>query len=188
MSLTVANKITILRILAVPFFVATILDYSPERDYLRQVALAIFVFAVISDVIDGIIARVKNQRTPAGAILDPLADKLLLMSAFLTLYQVGNAFPVSRFPIWLVVAVISRDVLLLLGAVLTYVLKGRLTVEATKWGKACTFFESIAVIVMLCQWPITLFWYITMVFIGISGIDYLWNGMKQISNNQDEVR
>ncbi len=81
MSLTFANKITICRILAVPFFIATVLYYSPQRDHLRYAALGIFLFAVISDVIDGYIARTRHQKTRAGAILDPLADKLLLISA-----------------------------------------------------------------------------------------------------------
>ncbi|MEK7097356.1 MAG: CDP-alcohol phosphatidyltransferase family protein, partial [Patescibacteria group bacterium] len=69
MPLTLANKITIARILAVLFFITVILYYSPQDDYLRYVALGIFLFAVISDVIDGYIARAHDQKTQIGAIL-----------------------------------------------------------------------------------------------------------------------
>src|SRR3989338_5889283 len=99
MSLTFANKITICRILAVPFLIATLMYYSLERDYLRFVALGLFLFAVISDVIDGYIARTRNQKTIAGAILDPLADKILLISAFICLSMIGEYFaPELRLP------------------------------------------------------------------------------------------
>ena len=140
MSLTFANKITIGRILAVPFFIATVLYYSPQRDHLRYVALAIFLFAVISDVIDGYIARTRHQKTQAGAILDPLADKLLLISAFICLYKIGTHFPQDRFPIWFIVTVISRDAILLMGSMILYILHGDLSIEATRWGKVTTFF------------------------------------------------
>ena len=72
MALTAANKITIARILAVPFFVTAVLSYSPQADYLRYVALGIYLFAAISDVVDGYIARTRGQATAVGAILDSL--------------------------------------------------------------------------------------------------------------------
>src|SRR3990167_6283888 len=99
LTLTFANKITIARILAVPFFISTVLYYHPARDHLRYAALGIFLFAVISDVIDGYVARTRNQRTRAGAILDPIADKLLLMSAFICLFKVGTMFKIIQLPI-----------------------------------------------------------------------------------------
>ncbi len=182
MSLTFANKITICRILAVPFFIATVLYYSPQRDHLRYTALGIFLFAVISDVIDGYVARTRHQKTRAGAILDPLADKLLLISAIICLYKVGVQFPVTRFPIWLVVSVISRDVILLIGGMLIYIIHGELTIEVTKWGKASTFFQVITVIAMLLQWPApALLWYGVVLLAVISGVDYLRRGIKVIN-------
>ena len=144
LTLNFANRITIGRILAVPFFITVLLYYSPPRDYLRYVALGIFFFAVISDVIDGYIARTHHQRTQAGAILDPLADKLLLISAFICLYWVGEHLPAVRFPLWLVVTVISRDVILLIGALLIFMSHGQISLEATRWGKISTFFCGIS--------------------------------------------
>lgn len=177
--LTFANKITILRILIVPFFVGTVLYYSPQKDYLRYAALGIFLLAAISDIIDGYIARTRGQRTQAGAILDPLADKILLISAFICLYKVGIYFENVRFPVWLVVAVISRDVILLLGAMLIYIVHGHLQVVPSKWGKAATFFQSISIMMMLLQWPFSLWiWYITIFFTIVSVLGYIRNGIK----------
>ncbi len=98
MSLTLANKVTIARIIAIPFFITTVLYYTAEKDYLRFWALGIFLVTVMTDFVDGYIARTWNQKTKAGAILDPLADKLLLISSFICLYKVGVLFDVVRFP------------------------------------------------------------------------------------------
>lgn len=188
MSLTFANKITIARILAVPFFIVAVLYYSPEKDYLRWVALGVFLFAVISDVVDGYIARTQRQQSRAGAILDPLADKVLLISAFICLYKVGVQFAVLRFPIWLVVAVISRDVILLIGGTLIHMIHGSLPIEVTVWGKAATFFQVLSVLGMLVQWPATVvFWFLAVLFTGISGLHYIYNGMKVINTPAKRV-
>jgi CDP-diacylglycerol--glycerol-3-phosphate 3-phosphatidyltransferase len=182
MALTFANKITIVRILAVPFFIATVLYYSPQRDYFREVALAIFLFAVVSDVIDGYIARRHRQKTKAGAILDPVADKLLLISAFLCLYKVGVYFEVVRFPVWLVVTMISRDVILLLGAMIIQIVHGDIDIVPTIWGKASTFFQVFCVIGMFLQWFFSpVLWLVTMVFAIISGVDYIRSGIKVLN-------
>ena len=182
MSLTFANKVTVARILIVPFFIGTVLDYAPERDYLRFVALGIFLLAIISDVIDGYIARTRHQKTKAGAILDPLADKLLLISAFGCLYQVGPYFEIIRFPIWLVVALISRDVILLLGAMIIQVLTGRLELEANRWGKVTAFFQIICVIGILLQISASRHvWTTALVVTFISSVIYIREGIKIIN-------
>ena len=183
MSLTFANKITLCRILAVPFFIATILYYSPERDFLRYIALGIFLFAVISDAVDGYIARTRHQKTQAGAILDPLADKLLLMSAFICLYKIGGDFASVRFPLWLIVAMISRDAILLIGALLIYVICGNLTIEATFLGKASTFFQVCTILGMLLQIPSsTMLWDFTVIFAALSIVDYIRKGIKGMND------
>lgn len=188
LKLNFANRITIFRILAVPFFIAVLLYYSPQRDYLRNVALGIFLFAVISDVIDGYIARTRHQKTQAGAILDPLADKFLLISAFICLYKIGEQLPFIHLPLWLVVTVISRDIILLIGALLIFMVHGQVPVEATKWGKISTFFQVTAVIGMLLQWPISVAtWYVALVFAVISGIDYIRYGIKVLNLPRGQV-
>ena len=183
MSLTFANKITICRIFAVPFFIATILYYTPENDHLRFIALGIFMFAVISDFIDGYVARTRDQKTRAGAILDPLADKMLLISAFLCLYKMGPMFAKVSFPTWLVVGVISRDMILIVGAMIIQLVHGKLYIEPTFWGKATAFFQIISVIGVLIQYQYSFFfWYITIGLTAISLLGYILTGIKILNS------
>ncbi|MCX5697297.1 MAG: CDP-alcohol phosphatidyltransferase family protein [Candidatus Omnitrophica bacterium] len=118
-----ANKISTFRILSVPFFIASLIYYSPERDFLRLVALGIFLLAAISDALDGYIARKAKQYSKAGLILDPLGDKLVLVSSFICLYFIRE-FPLGiRFPLWVTIIVISRDTIILMGTVVVYMVK-----------------------------------------------------------------
>ncbi len=187
MSLTLANKITIARILAVPFFITAVLYYSPVQDYLRHVALVVFLFAVISDVVDGYIARTYDQKTKVGAIIDPLADKILLISAFICLYTVGHQLPVMYFPIWLVVAVLSRDFMLVAGSILIFMFHGKFGITVSIWGKATTFFQGVCVVGLLLQWSWTsLFWYVAFALTVISGLDYFWRGFNLLNSSANK--
>lgn len=182
MGLTLANKVTVGRIVIVPLFIATVLNYSPERDYLRWVSLALFLMATISDVIDGYIARRFYQKTTAGAILDPLADKLLLISAFLCLYIVGVYFPIFHFPIWFVVVIISRDVILLLGALIIQSMTGKLKIEPNRWGKGAAFFQTLCILGMILQWPLSAYlWPLTVVVTVVSGLIYIREGIRVLN-------
>ena len=182
MALTFANKVTIGRIFIVPFFVATVLYYSPQRDHLRFVALGIFLLAVTSDLIDGYIARAHKQKTKAGALLDPLADKFLLMSAFICLYKIGGQFLPFNFPLWLVVAVISRDVILLLGSMIIQLVNGQLVIAPTLWGKATTFFQVFCVIGLLMQIEVSsVLWSVTVILTIISAFGYIYDGIKTLN-------
>ena len=182
-NMTFANKITICRIIIVPFFIAAVLYYSPEFDFLRFVALGLFSFAVISDVLDGYIARTRDQKTTAGAILDPLADKLLLISAFTCLYfKPEIASPSLPFPIWLTVAVISRDIILLLGTMIIFLVRGVFNVEPTKWGRATAFFQISSVFGVFLHWDFSLYlWIVTLILTLISLIDYTIKGIEIIN-------
>jgi len=183
MKLTFANRITVARILIVPFFISTVLYYTPDQDYLRFVALAMFMVAMITDVIDGYIARSRFEKTRAGAILDPLADKVLLISAFVCLYKVSALFETVQFPMWLVVSVISRDVILILGITIIYGVQGNLVIEPTRWGKATTFFESLCIFGILLQVAVSSYlWHVTLILVVISGIDYIRKGIKLLNN------
>lgn len=184
MGLSFANKITVGRILAVPFFIVSALYYMPEREWLRYAALGIFLFAVISDVIDGYIARTRNQKTTAGAILDPLADKILLISAFLCSLKMGVYFESVRLPMWLVLAVISRDIILIIGAMIIHLVRGELHVDPTRWGKATTFFQVVCVLGFLLQWEFSIWvWPVTCVLTIISGVGYIKEGIKILNDN-----
>ena len=186
MPLTLANRLTVGRLLMVPFFIVTILYYSPEKDYLRFIVLGIFLVAVVLDVLDGYVARKFDQETKAGAILDPLADKILLISAYICIYKISVLFDAVRFPIWLVVAVISRDVILILGCAVIRLFNGDVSINPTIWGKMTVFFQVLAVIGILMQWQIfSLFWYVILILVIISGIDYILKGVKELNSGAD---
>jgi len=174
-----ANKISTFRIVSVPFFIASLIYYSPERSYLRFVALGIFILGVISDAVDGYIARKSHQYSKAGLILDPLGDKLLLMSAFICL-SLEKDFSL-RFPLWVTLIVISRDIMILLGALVIYIVKQDIKISPTRWGKittTCQMFSVIAVLLQLRFSPVL--WWVAVFFTFISGIDYLKRGFKTL--------
>jgi len=175
--MNIANKISTFRILSVPFFIACLIYYSPDRDFLRIAALVIFLLSALSDALDGFVARKAKLQSKAGLVLDPLGDKLLLMSAFIFLS------PISRlnlhFPLWVTFIVISRDTIIILGAVVIYMVKQGLDIYPTKWGKLTTISQMIAVGILLLQWRVSVFlWWIAVIFTVISGIGYVQRGFK----------
>jgi cardiolipin synthase len=174
-----ANKISTFRILSVPFFVASLIYYSPQRDYLRLVALGIFILGVISDAVDGYIARKSKQHSKAGLVLDPLGDKLLLMSAFICLYLIDNFPSGIRFPRWVALIVISRDIIIILGAVVIFMVKHEIDIFPTRWGKFTTTFQMLSVILVFLQWKaVYLFWWVAAFFTVVSGMDYIRKGFS----------
>lgn len=177
--MNIANKISTFRILIVPFFIACFVYYgqdSSSRDYLRFLALGIFLLGVVSDGIDGYIARKSKQQSPAGLILDPLGDKLLLMSAYLCLY--GAPLKI-KFPLTVILIVISRDVLILMGAVVVFIVKQKINIFPTRWGKLTTTFQMLSVIAVILQWKFSFFlWWVAVLFTIVSGIDYIMRGFK----------
>jgi cardiolipin synthase len=171
-----ANKISTFRILSVPFFIASLMYYSPEKAFLRFVALGIFILAVISDAVDGYIARKSKQQSPAGLILDPLGDKLLLMSAFICLYFVDFTI---KFPLFVILVVISRDLIILIGAMVIFMVKQKINIIPTRWGKLTTSFQMISVLSVLLQLNFSfVFWWLAVAFTVVSGIDYIMRGFK----------
>lgn len=182
--MNLANKITIARVLLIPFFVAAIIYYSPDNDFLRFVALAIFIIGVFTDALDGYIARTKRQKTPLGSYLDPIADKLLLLAAFISLAMVNN-FPQGRsVPAWVVLIVVSRDAIIVLGSVIIYLMKGALEVIPSKLGKATTFLQMITVIFVLLHFRYSyVIWNLAIFFTVLSGIGYIRRGSRLLSEN-----
>ncbi len=129
-SLTAANQLTILRMLIIPAFVIVMLyDYHGW-------ALALFVTAGLTDALDGLIARWTGQKTTLGAWLDPMADKLLLVTTFVMLTLPGGQ--ANRFPVWLTVLVISRDVAIVLTVAIVNMAIGSRTFRPSVLGKVAT--------------------------------------------------
>ena len=162
-----------------PFFIASLVYYSPEKDYLRFVALFIFILAVISDAVDGYVARKSKQTSKAGVVLDPLGDKLLLMSAFISLSMIKE-FPL-RFPLWVTLVVISRDTIILLGTVVIFIVKQNIDIYPSKWGKLATTFHMLSVIVVLMQVEFAyIFLWTACFFTVVSGVYYIKKGFKTL--------
>ena len=132
--MTTANKVTIFRTLLIPFFVVEVLYYVREGHELhRWLALSIFLFASVCDGVDGFIARRFHQRSELGTLLDPLADKLLLVSG-VVLLSLANEPYLTRLPLWFTGTVIGRDVLILIGMVVIYITMGK--PSADMWASA----------------------------------------------------
>jgi cardiolipin synthase (CMP-forming) len=182
--MTTANKITILRILLIPFFVVETLYYTKQgHEIYRVLALICFGVAAICDGVDGYVARRFNQRSELGAVLDPLADKLLLVSGIVVLSFDHSPY-LQSIPLWLTGTIIGRDMLLLIGLVVIQVVVGKLTVRPRMLGKVATVLQMIVVLWILLQWGqrwLTLWVWCTAICTGISGLLYLWDGTRQLS-------
>ena len=118
------NSITLFRVVLIPFFI-NLMIYGYYR-----AALAIFVVACITDALDGMIARLMKSKTDLGAFLDPMADKLLIVSAFITLVLL------KMLPVWLAIIVISRDVILVFGSIIVYFMQHNFTIQPSHRWKA----------------------------------------------------
>ncbi len=172
-----ANKISTFRILTVPFFIASLIYYSAQRPHLRWLALGIFLLGVVSDAVDGYIARKAKQQSKAGLVLDPLGDKLLLMGAFIFLSPLSKLE--LTFPTWVTLTVISRDAIILIGAMVIFIVKQDINIHPTRWGKLTTIFQMLSVIVLLLQSPLARpLWCIAAFFTVFSGLDYVRRGFQ----------
>ncbi len=135
--MNVPNSLTTLRILLIPVFIG-FLVYD-RYDY----ALAVLLLAGITDGLDGTIARVANQRTKLGTYLDPLADKLLLTSGFITLSAL------HLIPLWIAILVVSRDLILMTGALLISLTESSLDISPTLLGKGTTLFQLFYIVLVV---------------------------------------
>jgi CDP-diacylglycerol--glycerol-3-phosphate 3-phosphatidyltransferase len=182
--MNLANKISILRILLIPFFIGSIVYYRDEGSLASYLPLSIFFVAVMSDALDGFVARRFNQKTELGTILDPMADKLLIITAFICL-SLSKSIPANlKLPAWLPIIVISRDIIIVLGSVLLHLIKGNVRIVPTIWGKITTFFQMSTILVVLMRFPHSyVIWNLAGVFTVISGVDYIVRGSRLLSEN-----
>ncbi|MFH1825097.1 MAG: CDP-alcohol phosphatidyltransferase family protein [Candidatus Firestonebacteria bacterium] len=169
-TITLPNILTVLRILSTPLFVIFF-----KTDI--KIATLIFIVAMITDILDGIIARINKSRSTLGSILDPLADKILINTAFLLLAST------ILIPDWMVVTIISRDIILILGWLLIFIITSNIKIEPSIFGKFTNFLQSTSVILLLLLPQITIlniYLYIMIVFTMISLLDYLIKGIKRM--------
>lgn len=170
-----ANWLTILRILLIPVFV-TLLVYRRAT-----AAFVVFCLASLTDMLDGYIARTHGQKTRLGAFLDPVADKLLLTSAFVTLTYL------RVIPFWITAVVVSRDLILSVGVLVIHISGGTVHPAPTWLGKASTAFQMAAVLAAMLFFyfrvplvPRAFAWAAAVLTVA-SGLQYLIQGLKQIN-------
>jgi CDP-diacylglycerol--glycerol-3-phosphate 3-phosphatidyltransferase len=187
--MTTANKVTIFRILLIPFFVVEVLYYMKTGNETHRLsAIIAFGVAAICDGVDGYIARRYNQKSELGAILDPLADKLLLVSG-VVLFSIPNPH-FGNIPLWLTGTIIGRDLMILIGMVVIQMTVGKVVVGPRLLGKVATVLQIFCLIWLLLKWdgqfdkPWFSIWTIgAAVCTGVSGLLYVWDGVKQLSSH-----
>jgi cardiolipin synthase len=191
--MTTANKITLIRILMIPAFVTMAIYYGQSiargapLEWQRFTAIFIFLLASVSDGLDGYVARRYNQRSSLGVVLDPIADKGLLLSGIITL-SISNWSTIDpesgRFPAWFPVLVISRDAVILVGTAILYFLIGpQIKVKPSWTGKVATVLQmaAIAWVMLQLRW-LPLDWIVGAagLFTLVSGIIYVLDGVRQL--------
>lgn len=177
--MSIPNFLTLIRIVLTPAFLTTLVSYGPGKEHLRFWAIGIFILAALTDALDGILARILKQKTHLGQMLDPLADKILLLTAFVGLLFV-TALP-YRPPLWIIVTIIFRDLVLLVGFGTLTFMGVKFEVKPNWLGKMTTTFQMLLLIFILFEWPLAvLVSYLTVAFTIASGIVYLSKGLKLI--------
>jgi cardiolipin synthase len=173
--LNIPNTFTITRIVIIPVFITAII--YKRYDY----ALYLFVVAAITDILDGLFARIKNQKTALGTFLDPIADKFLIVTSFIILATYG------WIPKWLAITVISRDIIVVTGWFLLYLVTGTSRVEPSVLGKATIWIQSIFIAYVLIEMnflsmPVfhNLLRWVTAGITITSGLHYIYRGLKPI--------
>ncbi|MBI4388256.1 MAG: CDP-diacylglycerol--glycerol-3-phosphate 3-phosphatidyltransferase [Candidatus Omnitrophica bacterium] len=178
--MTLPNYITLLRVFLVPFFFTALIYYQVDHDYYRWIAFSVFLFASVTDALDGFIVRKWKMGSELGTFLDPLADKLLLISAFIGLSV--SSLPLKP-PLWVVIIVIFRDIFILGGLAVVFVTTRSVKVNPNVLGKITTFFQMATILIILLQNRLAvLFWLITAGLTVASGIVYILREMKRLNH------
>ncbi len=177
-AVTIANKITIFRVLMIPVFVVLVYCYTQEREWLRHIALGVYVSASLSDILDGYVARRLNQRTAFGARLDPLADKLIVNLGFV--FLAANEQFEPAIPLWFPVCVLSRDIIIVMGAYTINEYFGPVVVKPRWTGKATTVCQMSTLIAFLLGVPFAPhLLLLTLAVTVFSLLDYVYAGCVQ---------
>ncbi len=166
------NTLTLMRVLLVPVFVILMMDGRMEA------ALWVFLIAALTDGLDGLAARMLDQKTKVGRYLDPIADKTLAITAYLVLTIQG------LIPDWLTVVVISRDVIIVGGFLVIFMIKGEgIEVRPSLISKVTTFFQFMTVLLSLAtpeSGMMPILFATTALFTVLSGLDYIYKGLRAV--------
>lgn len=181
MTLNLPNKLTVLRVLMIPFFVVFMLcDIAGAAD--KWIALALFVIASLTDLLDGKIARKYNLVTNFGKFMDPLADKLLVSAAMICLVEMG------RLPAWVVIVIISRE--FIISGFRLIASDNGVVIAASYWGKFKTVFQMLMIIVLICDLGgffrtiETILIWVSLILTVVSLIDYIAKNLHVLKDGQ----
>jgi len=175
------NKISIFRILLAPAIVASLVYYHPERDGLRFLTLGLFLIGIASDAADGLIARLQHQQTELGALLDPIADKLLILSTLISCSVIHGLPQSMRIPAWFNLIVISRDALIVTGTGVLFIVRGRWTARPSWLGKWTTASQMLVIPAVLLGLPVKFpLIVLAAVLTTLSGIGYVRRGIRAL--------
>lgn len=188
--MTLANIITLMRIALIPCFVLAVMYYAEgvkrgsAEEWQRILAICLFTLAAVSDGIDGYVARKMNQKTRLGSILDPIADKALLLSSLLLLsWNHGDAF--DQLPLWFPIVILSRDVFVVVGVLIVFMIGRGFDVHPHWIGKAATVLQMVTIGLLLLKVP-DLYWrtqlWVTGIFTIISGVIYFVQGARKMAS------
>ena len=175
MKMNLPNKLTLLRVLMIPFFVFFLLWQNGENRTFRMIALALFIIASLTDLLDGKIARKYNLVTNFGKFMDPLADKLLVCSALICLIEL------NALPAWMVIIIISRE--FIISGFRLIASDNGVVIAASYWGKFKTTFQMVSVVLLILDIPAlafvtTICVWIALVLTIVSLVDYIYKNHK----------
>lgn len=175
----IANIVTVIRILLAPVFIVLLLEDAGRDGYLRYIAAILFVFAIVTDSVDGLLARQRNLVTDLGKLIDPIADKVLTGGALVGLSILGE------IPWWITIVILVREV----GITVFRFIALRDRVIAASWlGKVKTVAQAVAISLCLfpfwqflgqwVDWVNAIFLVIALVLTVVSGVEYLWQAYR----------
>ena len=175
------NKLTTLRVIMIPFFVFFLLWQNGENRTFRMIALALFIIASLTDLLDGKIARKYNLVTNFGKFMDPLADKLLVCSALICLIEL------NALPAWMVIIIISRE--FIISGFRLIASDNGVVIAASYWGKFKTTFQMVSVVLLILDIPAlafvtTICVWIALVLTIVSLVDYIYKNHKILTEGR----
>ena len=179
------NKLTILRVIMIPVFLAVLLcPLGIDRQLARYIATGIFCLASVTDALDGFIARKYNLVTNFGKFMDPLADKLLVCSAMIALIGIKDAHVV--LPNWVVIVIIARE--FIITGFRTLAAEQNVVIAASKWGKAKTISQMFMLILLLLNLNGAVFTYAANALIALSFALAIVSACDYIAKNKGVLK
>jgi len=180
MEMNLANKLTLLRVLLIPVFLVVLLSSLVPIPFNRSLAVGIFIVASLTDFLDGYIARSRNMVTNFGKFMDPLADKLLVCAALISMVALGD------LPAWVVIIIISRE--FAITGFRTLAMEANVVMAASWWGKIKTTTQMLMIIVVLLKLPSVPVQMIGKVLIVLAVFFTIVSGVDYIVKNKQVLR